>query len=155
MGKAGGLQGKRGDVVVADFLVDQLGDDITPIDNHGVDRDALALLSGRTVWSGGVLTVVGTLLQDKKLLQYYKKLMGCKSIEMEGSFYAKEVMRFRKLGLLSENVHMRFMYYFSDTPLSTDQTETLSTDMGLSELIPPQYAVTRELLRLVLQHDMN
>jgi hypothetical protein len=155
MGKAGGLQGKRGDVVVADYLVDQLGDDITPIDNDGVDRDALARLSRRKVWSGGVLTVLGTLLQDKKLLQYYKKLMGCKSIEMEGSFYAKEVMRFRKLKLLSDKVHMRFMYYFSDTPLSTDQTETLSKDMGLSEVIPPQYAVTRELLRLVLKHDMD
>lgn len=150
MGKAGGLQGKRGDIVVADYLIHQDGDELTLIDNDGVDRDALAQLSNRKVWSGGVLTVLGTLLQDNRLLQYYKKLKGCVSLEMEGSYYAREIMRFKKSGLLSGDLHMRFLYYFSDTPLSTDQTETLSTDLGLSEVIPPQYAVTRELLRLVL-----
>ena len=153
MGKAGGLQGKRGDIVVADFLVYQDGDDITPIDNHGVDRDALSRMSNRKVWSGGVLTVLGTLLQDKRLLQYYKKLVGCVSLEMEGSFYARELMRFKKLKLMSEDMCMRFLYYLSDTPLSADQTETLSKDLDLSEVIPPQYAVTRELLRLVFKDD--
>lgn len=153
MGKAGGLQGKRGDVVVADFLVNQEDDEVTLIDNHGVDRDALARLSNRKVWCGGVLTVFGTLLQDNRLLQYYKKLAGCVSMEMEGSYYARELLQFKKTGLLSEDMHMRFMYYFSDTPLSDDPNETLSKDLDLSEVIPPQYAVTRELLRLVLADE--
>jgi CRP-like cAMP-binding protein len=153
MGKAGGLQGKRGDIVVAEYLVHQDGDEMTLIDNHGVDKGALSRLSQRTVWSGGVLTVLGTLLQDRMLLHYYKKLMGCVSLEMEGSFYARELIRFKKAGLMSEDMHMRFLYYFSDTPLSTDQSETLSKDLCLSEVIPPQYAVTRELLRLVLIDD--
>lgn len=153
MGKAGGLQGKRGDIIVADFLVYQDDDEVTPIDNRGVDRNALSRLSKRMVWSGGVLTVLGTLLQDKRLLQYYKMLMGCVSLEMEGSFYARELMRFKKAKLMSEDICMRFLYYLSDTPLSTDQTETLSKDLGLSEVIPPSYAVTRELLRLVLIDD--
>ena len=150
MGKAGGLVGKRGDIVVAEYLLHQDGDEMTLIDNHGVDRDALSRLSNRKVWSGGVLTVLGTLLQDNRLLQYYKKLMGCVSLEMEGSYYARELMRFKKAKLMSQDMHMRFLYYFSDTPLSMDQTETLSKDLALSEVIPPQYAVTRELLRLVL-----
>lgn len=150
MGKAGGLQGERGDIIVADYLIDQEGNDVTPIDNNGIDRQALSSMSNRAVWSGGVLTVLGTLLQDNRLLQYYKKLYGCVSLEMEGSFYARELMRLKKAKLLSDDLHLRFCYYVSDTPISKDQTETLSTDLDLTELIPPQYAVTRELIRLVL-----
>lgn len=146
MGKAGGLEGKRGDIVVADYLIHQEDDETTLVDNHGVDRDSLADLSNRKVWSGGVLTVLGTLLQDNRLLQYYKKLHGCISPEMEGSYYARVLLGFKKAKLLSEDMHMRFLYYFSDLPLSTDPTETLSKDLDLSEVIPPQYAVTRELL---------
>jgi len=102
------------------------------------------------VHSGGVLTVLGTLLQDTRLLNFYKKLYGCVSLEMEGSFYARELRRYKKAGLLSNDVQLRFLYYVSDTPLSTDQTETLSSDMSLAEVIPPQYAVTRALLYPVL-----
>ena len=154
MGKAGGLQGKRGDIVIAEYLVHQDGgDEVTLIDNNGVDEGALSRMSNRKIWSGGVLTVVGTLLQDKRLLHCYKKLMGCVSLEMEGSFYARELVRFKTEGLMSKDMHMRFLYYLSDTPLSKDQSETLSKDLGLSEVIPPQYAVTRELLRLVLIDD--
>jgi CRP-like cAMP-binding protein len=150
MGKAGGLVGKRGDIVVADYLIHQEDDEMTLVNNNGVDRDALAALSSRKVWSGGVLTVFGTLLQDNRILQYYKKLAGCVSLEMEGSYYAREVLGFKKAKLLAEETQMRFLYYFSDTPLSLDPSETLSKDLAISEVIPPQYAVTRELLRLVL-----
>lgn len=152
MGKAGGLQGKRGDIIVADYLVHQEGDEQTLIDNTGVDRDALHSLSGRAVHSGGVLTVLGTLLQDSRLLNFYKKLYGCVSLEMEGSFYARELRRYKKAGLLSSDVNLRFLYYISDTPLSTgeEQSETLSQDMSIAEVIPPQYAVTRALLHPVL-----
>lgn len=150
MGKAGGLQGKRGDLIVADYLVHQEGDEITPIDNGGVDRAALGKVTNGSIWSGGVLTVLGTLLQDNNLLQYYKKLYRCVSLEMEGSFYARELMRFKKARLLPQDVPFRFLYYVSDTPLSKDQGETLAKDLSLAEVIPQQYAVTRELLRLVL-----
>ena len=89
---------------------------------------------------------------DTRLLNYYKKLYGCVSLEMEGSFYARELRRYKKAGLLSDDVNLRFLYYVSDTPLSQDPTETLSKDLDLSEVIPPQYAVTRELLRPALMH---
>jgi hypothetical protein len=69
---------------------------------------------------------------------------------MEGSYYAREVLGFKKAKLLAEETQMRFLYYFSDTPLSLDPSATLSKDLAISEVIPPQYAVTRELLRLVL-----
>jgi len=150
MGKAGGLQGESGDIIIANYLVHQEGDEQTLIDNTGVDEDALHRQSGRTVHSGGVLTVLGTLLQDSRLLNFYKKLYGCVSLEMEGSFYARELRRFKKAGLLSSNVNLRFRYYVSDTPLSAEQTTTLSQDMSIAELIPPQYAVTRALLHPVL-----
>jgi len=51
-----------------------------------------------------------------------------------------------------QDMHMRFLYYFSDTPLKTDLTETLSKDLALirSEVIPPHYAMMRKLLQLIL-----
>ena len=115
MGKAGGLEGKRGDIVVADYLIHQEDDEMTLVDNHGVDRAALADMSGRKVWSGGVLTVFGTLLQDNRILQYYKKLAGCVSLEMEGSYYARELLSFKKAKLLAEEtqdaVHLLLFGY--------------------------------------------
>lgn len=70
---------------------------------------------------------------------------------MEGSLYARELRRFKKSGLLSDNVQLRLLYYVSDTPLSNEQTESLSKYMSLAEMIAPQYAITRQLLRPVLQ----
>lgn len=63
------------------------------------------------------------------------------------------MMQFKKAKLLSEDMDMRFLYYFSDTLLSTEQTEMLSKDLALSEVILLQYAVTRELLRLGLADE--
>lgn len=41
------------------------------------------------------------------------------------------------------------------TERKEDPTETLSKDLSLLEVIPPQYAVTRELLRLVFAHNTS
>ena len=82
--------------------------------------------------------MIGTLLEDCRLLSFSKKLYGCVSLEMEGSFYARELRRFKKAGLLADNVHLRFLYYVSDTPLGSEQNKTLSQDMSIAEVIPPQ-----------------
>jgi hypothetical protein len=66
--------------------------------------------------------------QDNRLLQYYKKLAVSRSKSLVG-----------------RHTHMVHAV-LSDTPLSDDPTETLSKDLDLSEVFPPQYAVTRELL---------
>jgi hypothetical protein len=66
--------------------------------------------------------------QDNRLLQYYKKLAVSRSKSLVGRH--------------AHVVHAVLL----DTPLSDDPTETLSKDLNLSEVFPPQYAVTRELL---------
>ena len=42
---------------------------------------------------GVVLTVLGTLMQNRELLHYYKNLWACIGLEMEGSYYARQIER--------------------------------------------------------------
>lgn len=70
LGKAGAFQGARGDIIMARHLVLQDSEDVTHINNAGLSKEGLEQMSGRKVWAGGVLTVKGTLLQNKQLLMY-------------------------------------------------------------------------------------
>jgi len=100
------------------------------------------------VWEGGVLTVAGTVLQDRNLLFFYKRLWDCVSLEMEGSFYAKEVTKFKRLKYLKDDVAMRFIYYVSDLPLDPDSN--LSQPMTIEEGVTPLYGTTRAILEQIL-----
>jgi len=60
----------------------------------------------------------------------------------------REILRARSLGLLSENVKLRFAYYTSDTPL--DEEASLASSLAPLEGIPPVYAITRVILRQIL-----
>jgi hypothetical protein len=55
--------------------------------------------------AGRLMAVLGTLLQDNGLLQYYKKRMGCVSQKRRGD--------------KAKSMSMQFVYSFSDTPLRT------------------------------------
>lgn len=56
---------------------------------------------------------------------------------------------FFNIGLLSENVDTRFLYYVSDIPL--DASTSLSTSMSAFEGIPPLYATTRCILDCIFK----
>lgn len=150
LGKAGGLQGKRGDIILATHLILQEDDSVTEIRNEGLSVQSLrALAGGRDVWPGGVLTVPGTLLQDRNLLHFYQRLWSCVSLEMEGSYYAGQVNKYKKLAFLRDDLAMRFIYFVSDLPLHTDSN--LSQAMRVDEGLPPLYATTRAVLQQILR----
>ena len=149
MGKAGALTGNRGDILKANALLMERSDNLYPIPNHHVNAVKLAQDSGRTVHEGSVLTVLGTLLQNKSLLSYYKNFWHCVGLEMEGSFYARQILRAKALTLIPENTELRFLYFVSDLPLQ--ENETLAKDMNPHEFTSPLYAITRSFLHSVLQ----
>lgn len=149
LGKAGGLVGSRGDVLIGSSFVEQETDTLlTP--TIDIDPGALAArLPDRSVRVGRVATVAGTLLQNPILLRYYQQIWQCLGLEMEGIWYAKRLMEARQLGLLRPDCEMRFLYYISDLPLAHGQS--LSGSMNAFEGIPPLYAITRQVLTRVFR----
>ncbi len=148
LGKAGGLRGERGDIMVASAFVSQL-DDVLQVPPITVDLERLqSRIPGREVRVGRILTVLGTVLQNDMLLHTYDKLWDCIGLEMEGSFYCRQILESIELGLLADDVALRFLYYVSDLPLN--HGASLSAGMTPVEGIPPLYATTREVLTAIL-----
>ncbi|MFT5680912.1 MAG: hypothetical protein ACI8RZ_001818, partial [Myxococcota bacterium] len=145
IGKAGGLTGKRGDLMVPRATLLQEGDALHPLPNADLDVARLAALApGRTVHEGPVLTVTGTLLQNRQLLHFYRRFWQCVGLEMEGSFFARTLVAAMNAGIVRPDVATRFAYYTSDVPLDPDST--LSEALSPSEGVPPLYAITRGVL---------
>ncbi len=151
LGKAGALQGIRGDLLVANSFVEQTQDLLHPLPSRNwCDAKRLARrLPNRGVHEGAILTVAGTLLQNRTLLHFYKNIWRCVGLEMEGTFYLREVLKAVHLGVIYPEVETRFLYYVSDVPLQAG--ETLAGSLRSQEGIPPLYAITREILAGVLR----
>ena len=151
LGKAGGLVGARGDVLLARATLLQENDEVYNLSQLGapdLDPSLVAeLLPNRTVHEGLVLTVAGTLLQDTTLLHYYRRLFGCIGLEMEGSYFARQLHASAAADVVRDDIALRFAYYTSDLPLS--HGDNLSASMSAYEGVPPLYALTRAVLRRV------
>ncbi len=122
IGKAGGLTGERGDLLLAtrvysDETWEAVNNHLGDLNPHELEKEA-----GRTVHVGPMLTVAGTILQNSILLNYYKKLYHCVGLEMEGLPFAREIKRYKEFGVVREDIVSRFAYYISDLPLCPDQT---------------------------------
>jgi len=72
VGKAGGLIGKRGDILLPSHVLLQSQDDLRPIAQTGISPENIAKICSREVHVGTVLTIEGTLLQDRVLLNFYR-----------------------------------------------------------------------------------
>src|SRR5690606_3973006 len=93
LGKAGGLTGERGDILLPAATLLQTNDELYPLPNRDLPEELLReLLPERAVHSGPVLTVAGTLLQDRTLLHFYRRIWKCVGLEMEGSFFARQLI---------------------------------------------------------------
>jgi hypothetical protein len=150
IGKAGALLGARGDLLVPTAFVEQADDAFRPLPGEpgglaGTSSRLGAALIGRGVHEGPLLTVGGTLLQNRAMLQFYRRIWGCVGIEMEGIWYLRALSEAEELGVLRPGASRRFLYYVSDLPLEAGQR--LSERMGPLEGIPPLYAITREVVR--------
>ncbi len=147
LGKAGALRGSRGDVLAPTCFIQQLGDEvqeIIPVHTGSLERMRVLMGSGR-VHSGPMVTVEGTLLQNRIMLHYYRRLWGAVGIEMEGAYYHHQLCEGKRTGIIPEHIEQRYFYYVSDLPLGN--AHNLSVPMAAAEGVPPLYAITAEVLR--------
>lgn len=148
MGKAGILTGDKGDIMIPDAHIFEGTADNYPFTNELTVDDFAD--SGIPVVQGTMITVLGTSLQNKEMLTYFKKsswrVVG---LEMEGAHYQKAIQaasRIRKN--IDDNVKVRYAYYASDNPLETGST-LASGGLGLTG-VKPTYLITRKILAQIL-----
>jgi DNA-binding response OmpR family regulator len=147
-GKSGAVVGTRGDVLIPNQLLMQADDQLYPVANQDLcPTDFVASGYHRPIHTGTLLTVLGTVMQSREMLSYYHNFYGAIGMEMEGSFYLREIRRAISLGLIDEDVRLRFAYYTSDTPL--EQHASLASNMTPAQGVPAVYAITRAVLRRI------
>jgi hypothetical protein len=146
MGKAGILKGDKGDIMIPDAHVFEGTADNYPFENEL----KASQFKEFNVVTGSMVTVLGTSLQNKEMLRYFKQsTWRAVGLEMEGAHYQKAIQaasRIRKN--ICEHVKVRYAYYASDNPLETGKT-LASGGLGLTG-VKPTYAITREILKQIL-----
>lgn len=147
MGKAGILQGGKGDIMIPNAHVFEGTADNYPFKNIlSVDdfKD-----SGLEVFGGPMISVLGTSLQNKDILRFFKNSSwGVIGLEMEGAHYQKAIQAASKIrGSISENVELRYAYYASDNPLETGAT-LASGGLGHQGVLPT-YLITEKILEQI------
>lgn len=151
LGKAGGLVGRRGDVLIASSFIDHSTDVYQRVPQLG--PHARAILSEAVgedrIHHGPMVTVEGTLLQNYWMLMYYKRIWDAVGLEMEGAHYYRQVVQGLETGVLKEPFATRSIYYTSDIPLNSE--ENLSESLGKHEGVPPLYGGTRAVLSEILR----
>ncbi|MEO0896556.1 MAG: hypothetical protein AAFY71_09175 [Bacteroidota bacterium] len=151
MGKAGILIGGKGDIMIPNSHVFEGTADNYPFDNDFRCEDFEEM--GNRVCEGSMITVLGTSLQNRDVLSYFKK-SSWKAIglEMEGAHYQKAIQaaaRIRKT--ISKDVVLRYAYYASDNPLLSGST-LASGSLG-SAGVKPTYLITQKILEKILSGD--
>lgn len=149
IGKAGTLTGKKGDIMIPDAHVFEGSADNYPFEN--ALKASFFKADDLDVFEGTMITVLGTSLQNKDILQYFQK-SSWKAIglEMEGAHYQKAIQAASKIRKNTKSdIALRYAYYASDNPLETGST-LASGSLGL-EGVKPTYMITLEVLNGILQ----
>lgn len=148
MGKAGILEGEKGDLMIPTSHVFEGTADNYPLDNEFTKADFEGY--GLRVFEGSMITVLGTSLQNKDILSYFKnsswKAIG---LEMEGAHYQKAIQAAAKIRKnINKDVILRYAYYASDNPLVTGNT-LASGSLGVIG-IKPTYLITAKILDKII-----
>ncbi|MDO5509732.1 MAG: hypothetical protein Q4F57_03440 [Weeksellaceae bacterium] len=148
MGKAGILEGKKGDIMVPTSHVYEGTADNYPFQNALSASDFKGYRLG--VSQGMMVTVLGTSLQNKSLLSFFKNTSwSAIGLEMEGAHYQKAIQIASKIrNHIDSNVVVRYAYYASDNPLETGST-LASGGLGLTG-VKPTYLITQRILEQIL-----
>ena len=154
LGKAGALQGSRGDILLPTAFIEQTTDRFETLpDPASLNVERLQQrVADRAIHAGPLLTVAGTLFQNRLMLHFYRRIWECIGLEMEGSFYCRQILETHQLGVIAPDIVLRFLYYVSDLPLAHDAT--LSARLRAIEGIPPLYAITREILTGIFEQEV-
>lgn len=147
MGKAGILEGGKGDIMIPSSHIFEGTADNYPFKNE-LSREDLEGF-GVQSFDGAMVTVLGTSLQNKDILKFFHdSTWDVIGLEMEGAHYQKAIQSASKIrGNISENVKVRYAYYASDNPLETGAT-LASGGLGMSG-VTPTYAITHKILEQI------
>ncbi len=145
MGKAGILEGNKGDIMIPTAHVFEGTADNYPFVNELQSEHFSE--SGLGVYEGTMITVLGTSLQNKDILTYFmKSSWKAVGLEMEGAHYQKAIQAAAKIrNNIHPDVKLRYAYYASDNPLETGST-LASGSLGLDG-VKPTYLITLEMLK--------
>jgi len=147
MGKAGILEGKKGDIMIPNAHINEGTGDNYPFDNQLTTK----MFEGNEipVFSGPMITVLGTSLQNKDLLDFFhKSTWGIIGLEMEGAHYQKAIQSASKIRKsIPKDVKVRYAYYASDNPLETGST-LASGGLGTTG-VKPTYLITIKILEQI------
>ena len=147
MGKAGILDGDKGDIMIPTAHIFEGTADNYPFKNQLRRRDFADC--DIPVIKGAMVSVLGTSLQNKDILQFFHdstwKVIG---LEMEGAHYQKAIQSASRIrGNISKSVKVRYAYYASDNPLKTGST-LASGGLGTTG-VKPTYAITDKILEQI------
>ncbi len=149
MGKAGILEGGKGDIMIPSAHIFEGTADNYPFENELCKTDLEG--QGVDVYEGAMITVLGTSLQNKEILKFfYNSTWNVIGLEMEGAHYQKAIQAASKVrGSINPDVKVRYAYYASDNPLETGST-LASGGLGTSG-VRPTYLITRKILQQIFK----
>ena len=147
MGKAGILEGGKGDIMIPNAHINE-----GTADNYFFENELTAEMlegNGIPVFAGPMITVLGTSLQNKDLLKFFhESTWGVIGLEMEGAYYQKAIQSASKIRKsINPNVKVRYAYYASDNPLETGST-LASGGLGTTG-VKPTYLITIKILEQI------
>jgi hypothetical protein len=146
MGKAGILPGGKGDIMLATaHVVEGTSDNYifeNDLEKEDFDPDI-------NVYVGPVITVLGTSLQNRDMLEKFQSGWNTVGLEMEGGHYQRAISAAIIKEHIAKDVRVRYAYYASDNPLASGQT-LAAGEMG-AEGIRPTYMVTKVILEKIFR----
>lgn len=151
MGKAGILEGEKGDIMIPSAHVFEGTADNYPMKIDFTKEDFENY--GLAVYEGPMITVLGTSLQNREVLAYFKSSSwNAIGLEMEGAHYQKAIQAHAIIrNSISRDVKLRYAYYASDNPLVTGNT-LASGSLGLVG-VKPTYLITSKILTKIFQQN--
>jgi len=152
MGKAGILEGNKGDIMIPTAHINE-----GTGDNYPFHNELTAVMfdnEGIPVYSGAMVTVLGTSLQNRDLLKFFNEsTWGVIGLEMEGAYYQKAIQSASKIRKsINPDVKVRYAYYASDNPLETGST-LASGGLGTTG-VKPTYLITIKILEQIFNTNI-
>ncbi|SDZ81275.1 DUF6909 family protein [Bizionia paragorgiae] len=151
MGKAGILEGGKGDIMIPSAHIFEGTADNYPFKNELSKSDLEG--EGIDVYEGAMVSVLGTSLQNKDILKFFHdSTWNVIGLEMEGAHYQKAIQAASKVRRsINPDVKVRYAYYASDNPLETGST-LASGGLGTSG-VKPTYLITRKILQQIFNSN--
>ncbi|AIN97915.1 hypothetical protein LPMP_204210 [Leishmania panamensis] len=159
-GKAAGLCGNRGDVVLPRKLIfskqtfgEDSTDEIRLCNRNGFRREDITPLLGKScsaaVHHGTCITLPGFMLHSQPVLKFYKTVHGCTAIDMQSSYVARQLEECRRTGVVRQAIPSRYLFYCDNMPLGNENGSPLKPQK--KEMTSTFYATARAILRKILE----